>query len=148
MSDVIATAAEAYEADVLPRRVDLHTEDQPDGPLPQVLTDRPFEEKSEAEWAYERLILYIQEFEETLDAEQEVAVGFVGSDAGILSIEGMGFFEPDIITFYGTDENGARMQLVQHVSQLSVVLRALPKSPIREEARRIGFQLASGLERA
>lgn len=146
MDNTIATSAEAYEADALPRRLDLHTEEASPGPLPEVVTPKPVAQKSPAEWAHERLILYIQQFEKMLDGEHEVAMGFAGSDAGVLRIEGMGFFDPDIVTFYGTDERGARMQLVQHVSQLSVVLRALPKPSVQKEARRIGFQLASGLE--
>lgn len=100
--------------------------------------------KSPAEWAYERLVMYIRNFEAQLDADQEVAMGFAGSEAGILQIEGLGFYAPDIVTFYGRDENGSKTQLIQHVSQLSVMLRAVPKAEPEEPARRIGFHLASG----
>lgn len=100
--------------------------------------------KSPAQWAYERLILYIRNFEQQLDADQEVAMGFAGSDAGVLQIEGLGFYDPDLLTFYGRDEAGSKTQLIQHVSQLSVMLRAVAKATSEEPARRIGFQLASG----
>lgn len=147
MDNIIATAAEAHEADALPRKVDIHTES--DAPshyvLPDSVTAKPVDRKSPAEWAYERLVLYIQKFEEQLDNEHEVAMGFVGSDAGILRIEGMGFFDPDIVTFYGSDPSGARTQLIQHVSQLSVILRALPKQIRDDSPRRIGFRLAREL---
>lgn len=113
--------------------------------LPEGLK-KPVTQKSPAQWAYERMILYIQNFEKQLDAEYEVAMGFAGSDAGVLRIEGMGFFDPDIITFYGTDPTGAKTQLVQHVSQLSVLLRALPKRDKTAEANRIGFRLAAELD--
>ena len=113
--------------------------------LPEGLK-KPVTQKSPAQWAYERMILYIQNFERQLDAEHEVAMGFAGSDAGVLRIEGMGFFDPDIITFYGTDPTGAKTQLVQHVSQLSVLLRALPKRDKTAEANRIGFRLAEELD--
>jgi hypothetical protein len=117
-------------------------------PLPASMAARPLEDKCAAEWAYERLLLYIQNFEERLDASQEVAMGFTGSEAGVLRIEGLGYFAPDLITFYGTDEDGARTQLIQHVSQLNVILRALPRPEDRPEPRRIGFRLAeAGLER-
>jgi hypothetical protein len=59
----------------------------------------------------------------------------------------MGFFDPDIVTFYGTGTDGARAQLVQHVSQLNVMLRALPKPQGAKEPQRIGFRLAADLER-
>lgn len=113
-------------------------------PEPQDLAPPPETRKGPAAWAYERLILYIRNFEQHLDADQEVAMGFAGSDAGVLKIEGLGFFDPDLITFYGRDEDGMKTQLVQHVSQLSVMLRAVAKVEPETPARRIGFHLASG----
>ncbi len=59
----------------------------------------------------------------------------------------MGYFDPDIITFYGSDPAGGKTQLVQHVSQLSVMLRALPKQVEAAEPNRIGFRLAEDLEK-
>ena len=41
-----------------------------------------------------------------------VAMGFTGGDAGVLRIEGMGYFDPDIVTFYGSDPVGGKTQLV------------------------------------
>ena len=117
-----------------------------DQPLPAKVADTPVEQKSPAEWAYERLILYIKNFEEQLDNEHEIAMGFAGGDAGVLRIEGIGYFDPDIITYYGSDGEGTKTQLVQHVSQLSVMLRALPKQVDHAEPNRIGFRLAAQLE--
>jgi hypothetical protein len=73
-------------------------------------------------------------------------MGFTGGDVGVLRIEGMGYFDPDIVTFYGTDGSGSRTQLIQHVSQLNVMLRALPKPAEQSEPSRIGFRLAQDLE--
>jgi hypothetical protein len=75
-------------------------------------------------------------------------VGFAGSDAGLLKIEGLGFFEPDLLTFLGEDEDGAQTQLIQHVTQLNVILRAVPVAAPDSEPRRIGFRLSSGLDDA
>jgi len=116
-------------------------------PLAQTVAAQPAETKSAARWAYERLILYIKNFEEQLDKNQAVAMGFTGSDAGVLRIEGMGYFDPDIVTFYGSDQTGGRTQLVQHVSQLNVMLRAVPITiEEEEEPTRIGFRLAEDLD--
>ncbi len=104
----------------------------------------PAKAKSPAEWAYDRLILYIRSFETQLNADQEVALGFAGSDAGILRIEGLGFYDPDLVTFYGTDDQGLKNQLIQHVSQLNVMLQARPKSDPNDAPRRIGFNLTAG----
>jgi hypothetical protein len=91
--------------------------------------------------AYDRLVLYIRNFEAQLDASHEVAMGFAGGEAGVLRIEGVGFYDPDILTFYGRDQDGLKTQLIQHVTQLSVVLRATPKSEPAAPARRIGFSM-------
>jgi hypothetical protein len=105
------------------------------------VTDKP---KSPAEWAYDRLVLYIRNFEANLDATQEIAMGFAGGEAGVLQIEGLGYYDPDIVTFYGRDEDGVKTQLIQHVSQLSVILRAVPKTQPAAPPRRIGFALNAG----
>jgi hypothetical protein len=148
----IKTTAEALESAVLPDARVAHAD--PDAaptaeelPLPPGVGAVPVEQKSPAEWAYERLVLYIRNFEEQLDPDQEVAMGFAGGDVGVLRIMGIGFFAPDIITFYGSDDSGAKTQLVQHVSQLNVFLRATPKENGEGEANRIGFRLANALEK-
>ena len=150
MSDEIQTTAEAIEAAAMPRARAVHTTDcgptPEQQPLPKGVSDKPLEQKSPAEWAYERLILYIQNFEEKLDNNHEVAMGFTGGDAGVMKIEGIGFYAPDIITFYGSDPAGTRTQQIQHVSQLNVLLRALPKHVDQPEPTRIGFRLAQELE--
>lgn len=153
MSSEIRTSAEIAEDSAMPEARVVHAD--PDAPLtaeqkplPDGVARRPVDGKSPAEWAYERLILYIQTFEESLDDRHEVAMGFAGGEAGVLRIEGLGFFAPDLLSFYGTDADGARTQLVQHVSQLNVLLRAMPKEPARKEPNRIGFRLAADLGRA
>lgn len=129
----LSQAAPAPKAQSLTRPAEKRVRAKPD--------DKP---KSPAEWAYERLVLYIRNFEEQLDTSQEIAMGFAGGEAGVLQIEGLGYFDPDIVTFYGRDEDGMKTQLVQHVSQLSVILRAVPRVATEEPPRRIGFALNSG----
>ena len=147
------STAEAMEAYAMPcRRGAVHADPTtpPSAeqlPLPDAVARTPLAEKSPAQWAYERLILYIKRFEEQLDPAQEIAMGFAGNDAGVLRIEGLGYFDPDIITFYGRDDSGTRTQLIQHVGQLSVVLKVVPvETP--KPPRRIGFRLAEELDSA
>lgn len=156
MNEEIATAAEAEERraaeeNALPRMHEVHTDPCHESPceddLPKALRNSP-EKKSPARWAYERLVMYIRNFEEQLDNEHEVSMGFTGGDAGVIRIEGLGYFDPDVITFYGSDPSGSRTQLIQHVSQLNVMLRALPRPVAEGEPRRIGFRLAAELGEA
>lgn len=150
MGKAIKTTAEAYEAAALPQVHEVHSDpdarNAADQPVPEAVRNTPTDQKSPARWAYERIIMYLQNFEESLDNEHEVAMGFTGGDVGVLRIEGMGYFDPDIITFYGSDPTGAQTQLIQHVTQLDVMLRALPKQQERSKPRRIGFRLIQDLE--
>lgn len=137
------TTAEAMEADALNREVDSEGRDHAP-PVPQLGARRP----SAAEWACRRLALYLRAFEENLDDEHEAAIGFTGGPGGaqgLLRIEGVGFSAPDLVTFSGRDAGGTPSQLIQHVSQLNVVLRAV-RRPEGREPYRIGFRLARALE--
>lgn len=141
------TSVEAAENAVLPGLCEVHADPGRKPPDASALSLAPAG-KSAARWAWERVILYIKNFEDQLDDAQEVAMGFAGGEAGVIRIEGVGYFDPDLVTFYGTDESGARTQLIQHVTRLSVMLRALPRAPAEAEPRRIGFQLVRGLDSA
>ncbi|MBV1864495.1 MAG: hypothetical protein KUG74_08650 [Rhodobacteraceae bacterium] len=148
MGNKIKTTAEAYEESALPEAYSVQVTEagetiEQNQPLPEVLAKKSIEEKSPAEWAYDRMVLYIHEFEKQLDKDHEVGMGFTGGDEGSLRIQGMGYFAPDLITFYGTDPNGAKTQLVQHVNQLSVMLVAAPKEAGAKDPNRIGFKLAT-----
>lgn len=91
MGDQVKTAAEAVEADALPRVHEVHSD--PTMPnagnkaVPKGVAKTPVGKKSQAQWAYERLIIYLQNFEEQLDNEQEAAMGFTGGDAGVLRMD-------------------------------------------------------------
>ncbi|MEM7490121.1 MAG: hypothetical protein AAF390_13455 [Pseudomonadota bacterium] len=134
------TTAEAMEADIL-SRAELRA-DGLDRPAPP----KARKPKSPAEWAYQRVVLYLKAFEETLDEAEEAAMGFAGGAGGVLRIQGIGFHAPDIVTFTGLDAHENRCQLIQHVSQLNVLLRAVPRPEDRPEPQRIGFALARVLE--
>jgi hypothetical protein len=150
MDNQIKTTAEAVEAAHLAELYAVRV--GPDGEAKsenQVVEcapgSRPLDQKSPAEWAYERIVMYIQKFEETLNADEEIGLGFAGGNVGTLRIQGMGYFAPDIITFYGQDPDGAKTQLIQHVTQLNVMLVAAPKEQSGFAANRIGFKLADKL---
>lgn len=147
----IDTSAELLENDILPQIHEVHTD--PDMPctsqrdLPKAMTE-PTGKKSPAQWAYERIILYIRNFETQLDNEHEVGIGLIGGTTGVIRIEGLGYYDPDIVTYYGTNTSGAKTQLIQHVTQLNVTLVAQPKRKDQPEPKRIGFRLAEVLNRS
>lgn len=150
MNDDINTTAEAIEGAALAELYAVYVNAEGDAQAENQVTSgagsRDVSQKSPAEWAYERIVIYIQKFEETLDADHEVGMGYAGGDVGSLRIQGMGFFGPDIITFYGESPDGAKTQLVQHVSQLNVMMVASPKVDAEAAPRRIGFKLQAELD--
>jgi hypothetical protein len=146
----IDTSAELLENDILPMIREIHTDPNvacaSQSQLPKALGE-PVTKKSPAQWAYERIIMYIQNFEKQLDNDHEVGLGLAGGNTGVIRIEGLGYYDPDIVTYYGMNEAGAKTQLIQHVSQLNVTLIASAKHIDQPEPTRIGFRLAQGLER-
>jgi hypothetical protein len=95
-----------------------------------------------AEWAFVRLSKLIQEFESKLDKDDEVGARIVGLPGdGTMQIEDVGFWGPDFIMFFGRNADGKPVRLVQHYTQISVLLNAMHK-PEERPARRIGFQLS------
>lgn len=104
---------------------------------------------SPAEWAFARMSRLIQDFESKLDPSQEVGAKFVGSPGdGVFRMEDLGFWAPDLILFYGKNSFGKPVRLVQHYTQLNLMLSAEPKESPEEPARRIGFALHERLEKA
>lgn len=98
-----------------------------------------------AKWVYERLVEYIRKFEENLDEAHEIGARLVSfGNTVTFHINGIGYHNPSIITFYGSNENGEGMQLIQNVTQLSVLLVALKKR--EDKPKRIGFKLKHEME--
>lgn len=104
---------------------------------------------SPAESVFRRLILYIREFEAQLDQNQEIGGRMVSFGSAVqFHIVDMGYWGPDILTFDGVDERGSRMKLIQNISQLNVLLVAMPKREPEAAPQRIGFLLGRGEDQA
>jgi hypothetical protein len=108
-----------------------------------VLTALPTSQ-SPAEWMHERLVKQIAEFESALTDDEEISGRLVSAPSeGSFHIEDVGFWGPDMIIFHGKNQHGRPVQLLQHYSQLNVLLTALPKESA--SPRRIGFMLEQRL---
>lgn len=94
-----------------------------------------------ADTIHNRLMTQIGQFEATLDSNHEVGA-YLASFGGqhLIRIERIGYHNPYFIVFYGwTEPAGERVQLVQHTTQINVLLVALPILPDEATPRRIGF---------
>lgn len=109
-------------------------------PVPETLPRPPGPGDNAAKWMFERLATYIKQFEGGLDDEHEIGARLVSFGHNLtFHIEDMGYYGPDMIVFYGKNDSGEPVQLIQHTSQLSVLLVAVRKQSDRP--RRIGFIL-------
>lgn len=98
-----------------------------------------------AQWLYERLAKSIMAFEKGLDGEHEVALRLVSfGPSERFHMTDMGFWEPDLIHFHGRNANGDPVVLIQHISQVNVLLVAARKQ--NNLPNRIGFQIVKKLE--
>ena len=93
---------------------------------------------------YERIVRSIIEFEKSLDKDQEVGARLVQFGQNeVIFIDDVGYWGPDIIKFYGHNVDGRPVELMQHFSQMSVLLVSVKVD--KEEPRRIGFILEEKL---
>jgi hypothetical protein len=100
--------------------------------------------RNPAEWMYERLIRSIATFEEELDDTQELGLRLVNFGSETFHIENVGYWGPDLVKFYGKNHEGKPIELMQHITQVSVLLVAVPKQ--HPKPRRIGFELVKQLK--
>jgi Family of unknown function (DUF6173) len=99
-----------------------------------------------AQWMVMRLAQAVAAFESKLDGDHEVGfsmVSFGGSQ--VLKFEDLGYWAPDLVLFYGRTDDGAPIQLIEHVSQVNVMLVAARKAT-PEAPRRIGFDIMKRVE--
>ncbi len=89
---------------------------------------------------YDKLVSIIINFEKNLKTDEEVGARLVSfGETLIIHIDDLGYWNPSLIYFYGRDNNDREVQLVQHVSQISVLLMKVPRTNLQRE--RIGFKM-------
>jgi len=151
-ADIFASSASALVAEALRQSVDLFPlmsntlMTKPIAPYSITLKtlqsqiDADKLRRSPAEATYEALLTNMRDFEAKLDDDQEIGITLVSTGQSVtIHIGSISYTRPNVITFHGrTDDKEMRkVQLVQHTSQLNVMLIAVDKQ--RPKARRIGF---------
>ena len=97
---------------------------------------------SPAQDMFENIVERIQKFEENLPNDMQAAGNLVNGPGVTFLINKVAYMDPNIILFSGLlPESGAAVELVQHISQLNLLLTALPRMDDTTKPRReIGFQ--------
>lgn len=87
-----------------------------------------------------RLVKWIEAFELTLDPQHEVGARLVNfGQAVTIHLQAVGHWDPSLIKFRGVTETGEPVELIQHVSQINVLLVKLPRLDPTKNKRPIGF---------
>ena len=105
--------------------------------IPYINTDTPIQHM----WAdeqYEILKRYIQEFEQSLDADHEVGIMMTNFGQSVLMIVTQVTYEDPVLMVFKGYVNGREATLIQHINQLNFMLTTVEKESERPK-RRIGF---------
>lgn len=89
---------------------------------------------------YRQLLDWVHDFDASLEATHEVGVRLVSfGQTVIFHLDALGYSNPSLISFSGKTENGDPVELIQHVSQISLLLMKLPRQNPEAPKKRIGF---------
>jgi Family of unknown function (DUF6173) len=100
-----------------------------------------------ADGFHRRLCEYVIRFEGQLTENEELAVKLVSfGETVTIIVEDIGYWNPSLICFYGVSTSGQKVQLIQHVTQLSFLLIAAKSEKPVEAKERIGFKLRKEID--
>lgn len=89
---------------------------------------------------FKHLRNWIEQFEAKLDPQHEVGARLVSFGQTVqFYLESMEYCESPLMLFKGSMEDGTPVELIQHVSQISILLVRMPKKDPDAPKRAIGF---------
>jgi hypothetical protein len=101
---------------------------------------------------HHRLIQWINDFHRSLDDQFEVGARLVNFGQTITfhieNIENIGYWNPSLISFTGQTEDGEPVELIQHVSQISILLMKMKRKDMQHPKKPIGFANWDEFEKA
>lgn len=107
-------------------------------------------ESAQANYAsefHERLVKWINNFDASLDEKHEVGIRLVNfGQTVVFHLENLGYWNPSLISFSGKTDSGDPVELIQHVSQISILLMKLPRKDPGKPKGQIGFQVSTKQE--
>lgn len=97
-------------------------------------------ESKTAKGLVKRVASQIQDFEAKLDKQHEVGIKLVTfGQAIVIHVQDVGYIQPNLVLFVGMTDDKQPVRLIQHQSQLSFLLMALPRLDPELPKRPIGF---------
>jgi hypothetical protein len=97
-------------------------------------------EENYASAFHSRLKVLIERFDESLDEGHEVGIRLVSFGQAItFHLANVGYCNPSLMFFSGVTEDGNPVELIQHVSQISVLLMKVKRLDPTKPKPKIGF---------
>lgn len=82
----------------------------------------------------------IQAFEAALDSDSDVGVRLVAFGPSIVvHVTDVGYYQPNLVVLVGQTGDGSPVRIVQHISQLSILLVKAPRLDPDSPRPQIGF---------
>lgn len=123
------TAADGRDILIIPPSAPLDTAEDEDPETPYLASDM-----------YRRIVALINNFESDMPDDMQAGSRLVSAGNITFSIQDVGFWDPNMIVFYGELSDGSHVELVQHLSQLNLLLVAVKRTDDTDKPRRIiGF---------
>lgn len=89
---------------------------------------------------HKRLVEWINDFDKSLDQDFEVGVRLVNFGQSVtFHLQDIGYWNPSLISFCGITDQGDPVELIQHVSQISILLIKVKRQDTSQPKRPIGF---------
>jgi hypothetical protein len=89
---------------------------------------------------HKRLNTLINTFDSSLEQQYEVGIRLVNFGQEItFHLTELGYWNPSLITFKGVTDNEEPIELIQHVTQISILLMKVNRRNPNEPKRPIGF---------
>lgn len=122
-------AAEGRDILIIPPSAPLDAAEEEDPETPYLASDM-----------YRRIVALINNFESDMPDDMQAGGRLVSAGNITFSIQDVGFWDPNMIVFYGELSDGSHVELVQHLSQLNLLLVAVKRTDDTDKPRRIiGF---------
>lgn len=123
------TAADGRDILIIPPSAPLDTAEDEDPETPYLASDM-----------YRRIVALINNFESDMPDDMQAGGRLVSAGNITFSIQDVGFWDPNMIVFFGELSDGSHVELVQHLSQLNLLLVAVKRTDDTDKPRRIiGF---------
>ncbi|MGX8011667.1 DUF6173 family protein [Mesorhizobium sp. ORM8.1] len=100
--------------------------------------------RNPAESTIQNIVKSIIAFEQRLNVDEEIGASWVNFGGETFNISNVSFMGMELVKFHCKNSRGEIVELIQHVSQVNVMLVATKAKT--EEPRRIGFFLEKTLE--